>query len=209
MSSQNLEWVDTFTYLGLPIDHLLNFDAAIANMHRKAAHRFRTLLTIRNSLFLYGAITLVKSMIVPYLDYGSLFVSTTSKTNIDKIQILQNKVIKSALNAHRLTRRKEIHQQTGFLLFRDRIIFNQLKFINRNLVSDKPLFIPLTHSSCTTRSITSNNLVLVTSNITTFRKSFCYNGLKSWDDLPNDLRSPQSFYSFKTKLKTRFIDSYN
>lgn len=37
LSSQNLEWVNTFTYLGLPIDYLLSFDSAIENMHRKAA----------------------------------------------------------------------------------------------------------------------------------------------------------------------------
>lgn len=206
--SQKLEWVDTFTYLGLPIDYLLNFDAAISNMHRKAAYRYRTLLTMRDCLSLYGATTMIRSMIVPYLDYGSLFVSTTSNANINKIQTLQNKIIKTALRAHRLTRTNEIHSQTGILLFKDRIIFNQLKYINRNLVSAQPIFTPLTHSSSTTRGITSNNLILNTPNITTFRKSFCYNGVKVWNGLPNDLRSPQSFFSFKKKLKARFINNY-
>lgn len=156
-------------------------------MHRKATCRFRTLLSIHKCLSTYGALTIVRSMIMPYLDYGSLFVSTTFYANINKIQTLQNKIIRSALQSHRYTSTKEIHHQTGILLFKDRIIFNQLKFINRNLVSDKSLFTPLTHLHHSTCSTTASNLMLDTPNIMSFRKSFCDNGLKNWNDLPTDL----------------------
>lgn len=34
---QSMEWVNTFTYLCLTIDHILNFFQVIDNKHRKAA----------------------------------------------------------------------------------------------------------------------------------------------------------------------------
>lgn len=131
-------------------------------------------------------------------------VSMAMNANITEIQTLQNKIIRTALQSHRYARTKDIHQLAGILLFKDRIIFNQLRFINKNLTSEQPLFLPLMSSSHSTRATATNNLALATPNVISFRKSFCYNGLKSWNNLTNYLRSPQSFYSFNIKLKAMF-----
>lgn len=65
---------------------------------------------------------MVRSMIIPYIDYASLFVSTTSDAQINKIQISHNKIPRVALKSHRLTRIKELNHMTGILLLKDRII---------------------------------------------------------------------------------------
>lgn len=91
--------------------------------------------------------------------------------------MLQNKIIKVVLRSFRLTHTKEIHYNAGILLFKDRISFNQLKFINRNLTDPSSLFHQHRTSSLTTRSVTQAHIALPTPNITTFRKSFCYLGI--------------------------------
>lgn len=74
---------------------------------------------------------MVKSIILLYLDYDSLFVSTASDDQFFKKNLtLQNKIIKVAVRSHRLARTKEIQHVAGILLFKDPILFNQLKFIN-------------------------------------------------------------------------------
>lgn len=50
IGTKPLEWVHSFTYLGIIIDEHLSFNAAIGQMHRKAAYKLKTLYYIRRSL---------------------------------------------------------------------------------------------------------------------------------------------------------------
>lgn len=63
----------------------VNFDAAINLMHRKAACRLRWFKYIRQSLILNAALLFAKSMILPYLDYCCLILSSASSMNIIKL----------------------------------------------------------------------------------------------------------------------------
>lgn len=87
-----LEWVNSFCYLGLEIDENLNFNATIERMHHKAAFKFRTMYVIKDRLTTFGRLTMAKSMIIPYLDYGILFMSSCQESSKQRLQYLQNKV---------------------------------------------------------------------------------------------------------------------
>lgn len=205
-----IEWVASFTYLGLPIDQLLNFIAAMDHMHRKAAHRYRTLQFVGGSLTVYAALRMAKTMIIPFLDYACLFVSAANESQINKIQILQNRILKLALNLNRLHSTKDLHHKAKELSFKHRIVVNQLKFIAKNLTRPDSIFQLNQQSNLdiVTRSNTCRNLKVNTPYVSAYRKSFCYNGPKEWNQLPTDLKAPQSFPSFKNKLKSHFLALY-
>lgn len=205
-----IEWVSSFTYLGLPIDQLLKFNAAIDHMHRKAAYRLKTLQLIRGSLTVYASLRMAKSMILPFFEYASLFVSAANESQLNKIQTLQNRILKLALHLNRLHSTKDLHHRAKELTFKHRIAVNQMKFIARYLTQTEPIFslINQTDLDIGTRSSVSRNLSVKIPNVDIYRKSFCYKGPKEWNQLPDDLKVSQSFPSFKNKIKNYFLAMY-
>lgn len=136
-----------------------------------------------------------------------MFVSCTSKANIVKIKRLQNKIFKKALNLGRLHSTKDLHKRAKTLLYNDRILYNQMKFIFVSL--NKPeLFHLRPTGTRTTRSSDPTTLKVEKPDILTFKNSFCYSGIVFWYALPTRIRNAASLSSFKTQLHKYFLEQY-
>lgn len=203
-----LELVHKFCYLGVTFDDLLSFNPMIDIMHRKAAYKFRTLLFVRKCMTTHCAITFVRSMILPYIDYGCLLLSTCSRQAIGRLQLLQNKMLRCALRVNRHTNIRELHSKCGILMIDDRIKYNQLKFIYVNILSKSPLFAQRAHTALTTRSILVGKLSVCTPNYSLIRKSIIYDGILLWNRLDENIKNATSLASFKRRLKLKFLDEY-
>lgn len=209
IGGDKIEWVHPFSYLGLLIDDIFSFDPAISLMHRKTAYKYRSLLYVRNSLNVYSALIFARSMIIPYLDYGSILLSSATDGNLLKLQRLQNKVLKCALNVNRLFDTKELHKICRVLTIKDRIGYNQLKYIHSSILSGNPFFLLRESSSMSTRSISALRIQLSKPNTIMYRKSILYNGIRLWNELPLELKLSQSLPSFKFKLKKFLLSKYD
>lgn len=163
---------------------------------------------IRDSITNHCALTFVRSMILPYIDYGCLFLSTCLQGGINKLQVLQNKMIRCALKANGYVNIKALHRQSNILMVKDRIIFNQLKFIYVNLQSDMSLFTYCQHPGLATCSVLNSKLSLTTPNYSIYRKSILYEGAHAWNCLEMDIKQSPSLASFKRKLKNKLLTSY-
>lgn len=124
----------------LLIDENLDFNAAIEQMHRKAAFKLKTMYLIRSSLTDYGSLTMAKLMILPYLDYGILLMSSSQDSLIQRLQRLQNKILKSALRLTRTAGTRYIHKVARVLMIKDRIRYNQLSLIHHGILNHTDLF---------------------------------------------------------------------
>lgn len=120
VGNEPLQWVNSFTYLGLEIDENVDFNAAVEQMHRKAVFKVRSMYFLKESLTDFGRITMAKSMVIPYLDYGLLFMSSCQESQLQRLQRLQNKVLKCALRLNRLAGTLQIHSTARVLLIKDR-----------------------------------------------------------------------------------------
>lgn len=167
----------------------------IDQMHRKAAYRLKLLQLVRESLTGYAALRMAKSMIIPFIDYGSLFLSSATDAQINKIQTLQNRILKLALKLPRLHSTRHLHRRAKELTFRHRIIVNQLKFIARNLAQEQSMFSLIQNSGIdiVTRSHTTRDLKLNTPLVAAYRKSFSYQGPLEWNKLPSSFKVSPSF----------------
>lgn len=203
-----LELVHKFCYLGVTFDDILSFNPMIDIMHRKAAYKFRTLLIVCQFMTTFCALTFVRSMILPYIDYGCLLLSSCSRLAINRLQLLQNKMLRCALKANRYLNIHELHSKCGILMIEDRIKYNQLKFIYVNVLTESSLFTPHVHSALTTRSVLEGELSVVTPNYAIIRKSIIYDGILHWNKLDDNIRKASSLASFKNQLKTKFLDGY-
>lgn len=144
---------------------------------------------------------MAKSMILPYLDYGIVFMSSSRESALQRLQRLQNKILKSALSLSRLTGTCLVHKTARVLMIRDKIRYNQLVLIHHEILNNSTLFSMSVDSNARTRSSVSTQLVLNRPNIEHFCKSLYYYGLNEWNNLPLDLRTCTTLTSFKHKLK--------
>ena len=70
---------------------------------------------MRSFLSTKAAITLYKSMLLPIIEYGDVFLSATTLANRKKLQTFQNKVLRCALNKGIETSSDELHSEAGLL----------------------------------------------------------------------------------------------
>ena len=109
-----IEPMRTVKYLGVYIDNKLNFTEHIGNIIKKANATkalLYNLLNRKSKLNINNKITLYKAIIRPMIMYAAPVWSSTCKTNIHKIQIYQNKLLRMILNAKPRTRNTNIHNQ--------------------------------------------------------------------------------------------------
>lgn len=89
-------------YLGMCIDRKINWKEHILQKKKEAHHRFGQLywlLCKRSKLSIQTKLLIYKSIIVPIWSYGIEIWGTTCKSNVNIIQRLQNKILRTIVNA--------------------------------------------------------------------------------------------------------------
>ena len=79
-----LQHVPSFKYLGLTLDGTLNFSHHIACVNRTVLHKLMLLSKMKRYLRDDTAITIYKSMILPYLDYADVIFDRAPSKDISK-----------------------------------------------------------------------------------------------------------------------------
>lgn len=78
-----------FKYLGVILEHSLNFESHHKMTKQKITSRMYTLQKFRRTLTMKDALTLYKSSIMPYFDQGVLFYYySASKKTLNSLQSL-------------------------------------------------------------------------------------------------------------------------
>lgn len=208
IGKEPLQWVNSFSYLGLEIDENVEFNAAIKQMHRKAAFKLRSMYLLKDSLTDFGRLTMAKSMIIPYLDYGLLFMSSCHDSLLQRLQRLQNKVLKCALQLNRTAGTLQMHSTARVLLIKDRIRHNQLSLIHHGVLNGLDTFPMVNVLNTRTRSTDTPELKLIRPNTEHYRKSLFYSGLTEWNSLSSELKNCDTLSTFKHKLKSAILNSY-
>ena len=118
-------------YLGVFLDKGMSFVPHINHLVNKGLRAIRQLypllnrysaLSIKNKKLLYTAI------IKPIITYAAPIWCSASKTQINKIQRIQNKCLRLILNANRLTKIKTLHNKTGLMTINQHVKLTATKF---------------------------------------------------------------------------------
>lgn len=127
---------------------------------------------------------MAKSMILPYLDYGLVFMSSSTVFALQRLQRLQNKILKSALSFDRMSGTRRIHKTAKVLMIKDKIQYNQLVLIHHEKLNNTNLFPMPMDINTMTRSSVGPQHSLNRPNTEHFPNSLYYYGLKEWNNLP-------------------------
>ena len=168
-------------------------------MHKRILlNRMMSFLTKTSALSIY------KMMILPYFDYCDVIYQTTCMSDLDKLQRLQNKCLKTCLGLNRLHNTKEVHSMAKCAYLGPRRKGHVCNFMykrqskaelmdGRNINTrqhDAPLF-RVTHPSKEA-----------------FKRSVQYAGSLMWNELPVNVRLLDNYIVFKARQKSLMSASY-
>lgn len=93
-NNNELDYVDSYKYLGMTIDSWLTFTQHLNNTLKTVSFRVMQLKRIRSSISHKIALQLYKCMILPILDYADIFYHNKNVSLLAKLQIIQNRCVR-------------------------------------------------------------------------------------------------------------------
>ena len=115
MNAAPLQSVLSYKYLGVTLDSQLTYKLQIKRIISSVSGKLKQFQRMRSFFSKKAAILVYKSMLLPILEYGDVFLSAASVENRRKLQILQNKGLRCALNKGIETSRDQLHEEAGLL----------------------------------------------------------------------------------------------
>ena len=193
--------------LGISIDSDLSLDKWVSSMVSSCNYHLRAFRHIRPVLSLELAKTVGCAIILSRLDYCNSTLASTSKHNIDSLQIVQNQcariIFKLPYRSSVRVALKELH----WLPVRERIEFKILVLTFSILSTGTPGYLRnLLELYVPTRALRSSadnrRLVVPLARTALVAKSFSIAAPTLWNNLPLHIRSSDTLSSFKSSLKT-------
>ena len=108
VENQTIEPVPVYKYLGIQLDCKLTFNCQYNETYKLASYKLSLLRRVRCYITEVTALTIVKSMLLPYLDMGNLYFSLLSQKDLGKLDVILNSALRSVYqikiprNAHNL-----------------------------------------------------------------------------------------------------------
>ena len=195
--SENLNYVESCDYLGIRLDCKLNMNAFSVKVKSSVLHKIYMLSKIRKFLTLEAAVLVFKNMILPYFEYGNVFLSICEESILKKLDRIYIRGIKIALKSYDKIDEKTLLDKIKLLPLKSR----------REISISKLMFNKLMKNQVELQRKTSARIhdgpVIewpVLSNFK-FRNYTAYLGPTIWNRLPSNLRNIEDRDKFKTEIK--------
>lgn len=205
LGNQLLEFVPCYKYLGFLLDRQLNFENHTARLLQRANAKATVLYKIRRYLNQHISLRLYKSLLLPILEYGDIFVLGNNMKPLFKLQKFQNRMLRLVLHINYRISNVDLHLRSNVLplVYRRhlsicRVMFNLSFDVNRLEQT----------MNVRTRSAGAAMLSVPFPKSNFLHKSVFYQGFKIWNSLPVHLRMIRDYKLFKKKLKFLLMLSF-
>lgn len=208
----NIELLDEVTLLGVMVDRELTFATHIRRLAARCFYQLRQLRTIRRTLTLDAAKTLVHASVTSRLDYCNSVLSGVANVHLKRLQLVLNASARLIVRNRKFDRitatlRDDLH----WLPIINRIEFKTCLFIYKCLHQSAPdylsqLCIPVASIPGRERgrAAARGDLDIPRTNTKTYGpRSFSIAGPTIWNTLTSDARNRQlTIDQFRNALKT-------
>ena len=195
--------VESYCYLGIQLDKRLNFNKHANNTINRVADKVYQLRKLRYLLTNKADLLIYKNMILPILETGISISLPPLKKTEKKLQIIQNKALKCALQKENRYSMTDLHNDARLSMLKLRRKYHLLLHIYQ--ISHNKNFKGWKKSVIRTRSSKKKQLILKKPNLARFQTNLTYKGPKLWNSLPATLQKSENFYEFKTLLLKHLI----
>ena len=218
INGQNIERVGSCKYLGIFIDSELSWNEHIHYIYQKIIKFIGIFYKIRGNLSAQVLEMLYFAFVYPHLLYGIEIYANTFQSHLNKLIILNNKILRIIQNKPRRTQTITLYKSYFTLpvnlLHNYQVLLFVHKFVHHSDTLPPVFASYFTENQLVHHYDTRNkcNFHLCTPNTTFGKRLLKYKGSQLWNSLPENLKSTQSITSFKNTLKAflfNYIDIMN
>lgn len=206
IDGQTIECVEKIKYLGVIIDDRLTFKDHCEYIVKKLSKKVNFLRRIRNKLDIKTSLLLFNSLIAPHIDFCSTILFMLNETDLQTIQLIQNRALRIILNRARDTSIVSMHQEADLLTVRQRIKHNVLLFMFKATKELLPPYITnqLAYvADVQPYALRSNQNLRLPQLLTNMgQRSFLYRGAQMFNEMVRDgVTTNVLLKDFKTALR--------
>ena len=186
----------------MKLDCKLTFESHALESMRLVSHKIYMLSQIRNFVTTHQALTIYKSKILPYFDYGDIFYINTYGRTRTKLQRLQNRGLKLCLGHNARYDTDLLHYEAKVPKLEPRRACHITNFVYHRAHDAK-------YTRVIDRQLRRFNAPIMTeikANNSTFSRSVLYQGAIHWNSLPINERNICMYNSFKRAQKSKLIN---
>ena len=192
-----IDYVHNYKYLGVITDEILSFNAHLKNTIKLVAHKNFLLHKLRYYITEDAAITIYKSMIMPYIDYGDVFFTNSNANQVKKLQTLQNRALRICYNARIYVPTDMLHQPSQIPKLDIRRKTHLLNFMYKN----KNNTLLLNNRNIPTRLHDAPVFKTIKPTCEKYKANVYYKGALLWNGLPVCIRNTETYMIFKENKK--------
>ena len=185
----------------------LSLSSYISKTVRTCFYQLRKLKSVRRSLPIDAARTLVNAFVVSRLDYCNSLLAEQPSCQLNRLQAVQNAAARLLIGTSRYDHITPALKSLHWLKVRERIIYKLCLLVYNAKNGQAPTYIqelcvPVTVENRPRLRSTSNNNLIKCTAVTKFGdRAFRVAGPNAWNALPNDIKTATTVNTFKSKLK--------
>ena len=207
LNNESVDHVTVFKYLGIQLDTHLGFQTQYKETYHQSSHKLLMLKRVRPFINESTALTIAKTMLLPYLDMGNMFFTAMPVKNLDKLDTILNTALRTVysirypMDVHTL----EIYTKANLLPLEFRRKYFLLNLVFRLIsTSDIPTQVPVR----LTRANQGPLLIEHYTPLGKIQKSPVFQARSLWNNLPVETRMLDNTVKFKEVCKKMLQDEY-
>lgn len=206
----NLNKVNEEKYLGLILDNQLTWKPHIEKTRSKILSLTGALRQIVRCFPLKVRHTIYNSLVKPHIEYLIELWGSAAKTNLEKLQRAQNRIIKVLFHYHYLTPTHKIYKETKLFNISDIYFYNTCILVRKILSKDLHTQITLTKNLQVRKRFLrrAQDLHIPSTRTNYGKKTIIHEGAKLYNSLPKDIKNTQSLLLFKKLLKCHILKGH-
>ena len=206
VESMTIKRVNSFKYLGLTLDETLHWNDHVDELCKSLVKYFGIFNHIKNKITPKVARQLYYAFIFSRIKYGIEIYGSTSISNVNRLLVMQNKLLKLILKLDKFTSTNVLHRNMKILKISDVHVCNTLGVVNE-MGSNRCPEIFKNYFKIKTNHYdlrTKKQMVIPPSRISLGDQAVRIKGASMWNKLDKDLLQ----YRFKTTLKQHLTQYY-
>ena len=204
---------ESIRILGVQLDATLSMDKQVTTIVKACNYHTRALKHVRKCLTLESTKTIAYGLVSARLDYCNSLLIGTSRSNLDKLQHVQNTLARVVRQSTWRSSTKPMLQKLHWLPINERIIYKTALISFKTITDNRPMYLKellIRHSP--SRQLRSSDQFLLNKpffRTMAARRSFGYSAPSVWNNLTLATRQATSLEDFKRRLKTElFISAF-
>lgn len=209
-----LERTDSYKHLGLTINKNFNWSDHIENTIVKAKKRINCINNIKFLLPRRSLCSLYTTMVLPLIEYCDvIYDNCTLRQSLD-IENVQRRAALVCTGAYRHTSNDALLAELSWQPLRIRRQVHKLSLFFKiiNLVTPpylRPIIPRANETQYRLRSASNATLPIPFSRLSSTRSAFVHSTVKLWNNLSPEIRSINSLFGFKRKVKVELYKQHN